>query len=1204
MKRLFLWLVKPWVLSLLGVLLLSLLLWFEGPLLAFNGNEPFASSSVRWYFIFFFLAVWAGYFLWKFVVAHLANRRLMTALTKVDEPGLAPGAKESAQEVALLGQRMQEAISVLRKTGAGKKLGGNYLYQLPWYLFVGAPGSGKTTALVHSGLKFPLAEAMGPGSIGGVGGTRHCDWWFSDEAVLIDTAGRYTTQDSHTEVDQAAWHGFLDLLKKHRRRQPINGVIVALSVSDLLQQSVAGRQAQAKAIRVRIAELHKHLGIRFPVYVMVTKCDLLAGFVEFFDPLGREERSQVWGMTFPMEQANASSAGSTGSKDTAISWVDQALASFSDEFKALENQLQVRVLTRVQQERDLQRRALLYRFPQQFAGLGQVLGDFLNDAFKSTRYENTALLRGVYFTSGTQEGSPIDRVMASLAGAFGLDRKVLQANASSGRSYFLTTFLREVVFKEAELGGTNWNFERRRQRMQWLGYGVIGLVLALTTLGLVTSYFRNQQAILATVARVEQVDQLAHALPPKASLTAVLPLLNAARDIPGGYGYAQRDKSVALLDRFGLYQGGKLGAGSQAMYQRLLRDTLVPRIVSHLEAVLRRGDASNPEYLYEALRVYLMLGDRRYFDPVSVQAWLDIDWRRSLPEASDTQRQQLTDHTAALFSDSNNNNDTSAPPVLDASLIAKSRLTLAMMPLPQRIFNRLRRQLATAKLPEFSVNSAVGRDVSQVLSRQSGEPLSRGISGLYSVAGFRQFQLQVGQATADIAKDSWVLDHQEAVAANDADASLKAAVLQLYYFDYIRQWDAFLADVKVVPFTGLDQAARITNALSGPESPLRAFLKAAARETTLDGLRSTRTTTQVIDEAVKSQLDAARKKLQAAMGSGSDEPVIGGVKASNVVDQHFEALHKLVGGTDGASPVPLDQVLAVIKEASQYFDAADSARRGGTLPPAGDVLTRLKREADGKPAPVGALLQTIESAGGGLLLGSERARLNALWTASSAKFCQEAIAGRYPMVRAASKEVTSDDFGKFFAPNGLMDDFFAKNLASYVDMTGVQWHWRTSGAASLGISQEVLNQFQRSARLRDMLFSSSSRQPSLRFDLVTLSADVFFTKVRLDIDGQTIEYTPNTAMRPVSILLPSGKGSGQVHMEVMPALRVDFTTEGPWAWFRMMDKGLLEPSAQGERYKLTFDLEGRKVIYQLSASSVINPFRRDALEQFRCPASL
>ena len=1201
MKRLFLWLLKPWVVSLLGVLLSSVLLWFEGPLLAFNGAEPFASSSVRWYLILLFLAVWAGYFLQKLISAYLTNRRLMTALTKVDEPVVALGVKESAQEVALLGQRMHEALSVLRKTGAGKKLGGNYLYQLPWYLFVGAPGSGKTTALVHSGLKFPLAEALGPDSIGGIGGTRHCDWWFSDEAVLIDTAGRYTTQDSHAAVDQAAWHGFLDLLKKHRRRQPINGVIVAISVSDLLQQGEAGRQAQAKAIRARINELHKQLGIRFPVYVMVTKCDLLAGFVEFFEPLGREERSQVWGMTFPVVQG---SVGSANAKDTATSWVDQALANFAEEFKALENQLQARVLTRVQQERDLQRRALLYRFPQQFAGLGSVLDDFLNDAFKSTRYENAALLRGVYFTSGTQAGSPIDRVMSSLAGAFGLDRKALPVNATSGRSYFLTALLREVVFKEAEFGGKDWNLEYRRQRMKWLWCGIVGLFLTFTTLGLITSYFRNQQAISATVSRVGQIDKLARELSPKASLMEVLPLLNTARDIPGGYGYTQRDESVSLFDRFGLYQGNKLNAGSQAMYQRLLRNTLVPRIVGQLEEVLRRRDASDQEYLYEALRVYLMLGDRRYFDPVSVQAWLDIYWQRSLPDATDDQRQQLADHASALFNDSNNSNDVSAPPVLDASLIAQSRLALAMMPVPQRIFNRLKRQLALAKLPEFSVNSAVGRDVSQLLSRQSGEPLTRGISGLYSVAGFRQLQLQVGQSIADVAKDNWVLDYQEAAITKNADASLKAAVLQLYYLDYIKQWDGLLTDVKIAPFTGLDQAARVTNALSGSESPLLIFLKAAARETTLDGLKNTKTTTQVIDDVVKGRLDAARKKLQAAMGTGNDEPMTGDVKVSNAVDIHFQALHKLVNGTGGASPVPLDQVLAIIKEASQYFDAADSARRGGTLPPTGDILVRLKREADGKPAPVDAFLQAIESAGSGLLLGSERARLNALWTASYAKFCQEAIAGRYPMVRGATTEVTSDDFGKFFGPNGLMDDFFAKNLVSYVDMTGVQWRWRTSSATSLGISQETLNQFQRGARLRDMLFGQSGRQPSLRFDLVALDADVALSKVSLDIDGQIVDYVANTAVKSVSVLLPSGKGNGQVHLEAMTTPRIDFTTNGPWAWFRMMDKGRLEPSVVGERFKLTFDLEGRKVSYQLNASSVINPFRREALEQFRCPANL
>ena len=119
--------------------------------------------------------------------------------------------------------------------------GRQYLYQLPWYMFIGAPGSGKTTALVNSGLRFPLAERFGTDRIRGVGGTRNCDWWFTDEAVLIDTAGRYTTQESDRDADQAAWQGFLALLKKTRPRQPINGVLLTVSVPDLLAPTPASR---------------------------------------------------------------------------------------------------------------------------------------------------------------------------------------------------------------------------------------------------------------------------------------------------------------------------------------------------------------------------------------------------------------------------------------------------------------------------------------------------------------------------------------------------------------------------------------------------------------------------------------------------------------------------------------------------------------------------------------------------------------------------------------------------------------------------------------------------------------------------------------------------------------------------------------------------------------------------------------------------
>jgi type VI secretion system protein ImpL len=1171
MKRFFSWLIKPWVLSLIGVTLLSLILWFEGPLLAFNGHEPFASESVRWTFILIFYLLWAGYFLWKFVSAKLANIKLMKEVGGEGEANApSPGAQESSAELEALNKRMQEALAILRKTKFGGKKGG--LYQLPWYMFVGAPGSGKTTALVQSGLRFPLAESMGKGAIGGVGGTRNCDWWFTDEAVLLDTAGRYTTQDSHAEVDKASWDGFLQMLRKQRKRRPLNGVIMVLSMADLLQQGEAARRSQAMAIRQRIKELHEKLGVRFPIYVMVTKSDLLAGFMEFFDSLGKEERAQVWGMTFPL------AAGAQ---------VDTALAAFPKEFQLLEQQLQARVLARMQQERDPQKKALLYSFPQQFAGVGEVLGSFLNDVFQSNRYEENALLRGVYFSSGTQEGSPIDRVMSAMAAAFGLNRQVLPANAASGRSYFITSLLQQVIFPEAELVGVNLAQERRRRWLQWGAIGGVSVLFVLLAVGMVTSYFRNQAYIAEMNKRSTEISKLAAALPAQGGLVQTLPLLNALRDLPGGY--ADRERSAPLSMRFGLYQGEKLGDGAQAAYQKVLRTALLPRLQQRMEQQLRRSDANNSDYLYEVLRVYLMLGDAQHFDAESVRAWTDYDLSRNLKDASEDQLAALSGHMQALMEDYRN---ADALPALDTQLISDTRLALARMPLQQRVYNRLKRELSRSKLPEFTVVNAGGRDAPQVFVRKSGEPLTRGINGMFSVAGYGKFLEQNEQAVADVAKDSWVLAQQEAVSGNAGSDQIKAAVLQLYYNDYIAQWDALLADTTVAPFGNLDQAARITNTLSGADSPLRKFLLAATKETTLEGSKGGKNLNATVSDAVKGKLDSYKKKLESALGSGSDDAPAQ-PKAVNPVDLHFDDLHKMVAGT----PAPLDGTLAMLKDVASFMDAAGAAKRTGSPAPAGEALAKVKREADGKPAPLAAMLQAIDSGGAGLTSGSERERLNSLWTSGAAQFCRQALAGRYPLVRNAAQDVTADDFGKFFAPGGLMDDFFQKNLLQYVDMGGAQWRWRsTANNASLGIGQDVLNEFQRAARIRDAFFANGGRQASMRFDLKPVAIDPGLTKFSLDIDGQ-----PFAGTAAASFQLPSGKGGGQVRLDAVPAsAHASQRTDGPWAWLRMMDKATVEPTAQGERYKVTFDVDGRKAALELTASSVINPFRRDVLEQFRC----
>ena len=266
---------------LVGALALTLLIWFGGPFVAFGEVRPFESFWVRLPIAIVLMLGALGWIAWIVI----KRRRAVAALSE------AMGKEEAqAGDGAALSAAMRDALATLRRTRG--KDGGDYLYDLPWYVIIGPPGAGKTTALVNSGLKFPLARGgQAPAAVAGAGGTRYCDWWFAEEAVLIDTAGRYTTQDTDTRAERTSWLAFLDLLKANRPRQPINGVMVAISVEDLLTSSQDEITAHAEAIRARLLELNERLKVDFPVYAVFTKADLIAGFNEFFgalsDRLGR-----------------------------------------------------------------------------------------------------------------------------------------------------------------------------------------------------------------------------------------------------------------------------------------------------------------------------------------------------------------------------------------------------------------------------------------------------------------------------------------------------------------------------------------------------------------------------------------------------------------------------------------------------------------------------------------------------------------------------------------------------------------------------------------------------------------------------------------------------------------------------------------------------------------------------------------------------
>ena len=206
-------LTSRWIVSLVGIASLAVLVWLLAPLL-----PGFEEQWPRLVVVGALLLSWGG----SNLFLDIQHRRRDAALAR----GIAARSAEETEEVQALQQRLTTALDLLKNSQHSR----GYLYEQPWYAIIGPPGAGKTTALLNAGLHFPLADKLGQGAVAGVGGTRLCDWWFTEDAVLIDTAGRYTTQDSDARIDRAGWDGFLNLLKRTRPRQPLNGLLVAFPI--------------------------------------------------------------------------------------------------------------------------------------------------------------------------------------------------------------------------------------------------------------------------------------------------------------------------------------------------------------------------------------------------------------------------------------------------------------------------------------------------------------------------------------------------------------------------------------------------------------------------------------------------------------------------------------------------------------------------------------------------------------------------------------------------------------------------------------------------------------------------------------------------------------------------------------------------------------------------------------------------------------
>ncbi|MCG8018681.1 MAG: type VI secretion system membrane subunit TssM, partial [Candidatus Thiodiazotropha sp. 'RUGA'] len=333
---------------------------------------------------------------------------------------------------------------------------------------------------------------------------------------------------------------------------------------------------------------------------------------------------------------------------------------------------------------------------------------------------------------------------------------------------------------------------------------------------------------------------------------------------------------------------------------------------------------------------------------------------------------------------------------------------------------------------------------------------------------------------------------------------------------------------------------------------------------------------------------------------------------STPVDQHFADMNRMISAQEGEQ-APLERTLEMLNELYAHMNSIASAGNQSSQafnaardPASGGVISRLKLEAQRQPGPLADMINTLADGSSNLTVSGVRSHLNSVWNTQHLPFCQRSLAGRYPLERNSVREVTISDFGRFFGPGGMMENFFNTYLIDFVDTSRRVWRWNAAGNKTLGIPTSTLRQFQRAAVIRDAFFSGSSPEPKINFEIKPLSMDTTITQITLLLNQQRVRYNHGPT-RWNRLTWPDDSGISDAKILLAPPAGnkpSGLTEDGPWGWFRMIDQAASEATNSPETINVTFDVGGRKSRFALRASGALNPFQLKELADFRCPNRL
>jgi len=1139
-----------------------------------------------------------------FLVLVVALVRLLRARAKkkkAEKPAEKPPASaeptraaraELSPELQAMQADFSRAVLAL-KTSKLSRGGRDALSVLPWYLVIGSPESGKSTALRNSGLKFPYLTNRGGGGGRSVGPTRHCDWWLTNEGVFLDAAGRYVSG----EEDREEWISFLDILGKYRPQRPLNGLIVTVSVSELMGADPQAAGELGQRLRERIDELTSRLRIVVPIYVMITKCDLLTGFVETFSDLPRSERGQIWGFTVPL----------TAQPEAPT----ELLLKRFDELASI---LEQRSVSRIGQERRLEARERIYQFPQRFDAIRKNLSEFIQPLFLENVFQDTPVMRGVYFTSGTQEHRPLEpRQPATTGDVLPPDSRPAAEPMTEGRSFFIWDVFTKIMFQDQKLAVRSSMEEvRLRKRRYTLAGACLALTLALLVLPTL-SFFKNRDMLhrvrdTIVSVKLENNDDISR-IQELSPLQQYLDELNR-----------HRVEGVPFWMRMGLYKGERLFALAQKFYNDQLKWLLLgrqhERIKQSLELFAQNQDLldwkpSNESYgkHFDDLKMYLLItwphgprepqleeSHRSWLVKQMVKHWEDIRGRGS--EVS--LEQAITRHAQTYI-----------------SMLAADTQELAF-PRDERVTTAARRALNRVPLATLELERIVGQANREYPGVSLGDsvgavPLMRAtkrVNGAFTRQAWEEW-VRARMDSAFQGSEAWVLNRD----SKENEEGNRAALRTLYYQQYIQEWTDFLHSIRVEEPKNWSETELLLDGLTrGKPPPLGKLFGTLAYNVHLENPKSaagnglSSLVAKVFNKPASAQPAEPPPLLDPESSTGQAETTPAEVERAFSPLLTFST--KTFTTTDGREELTQlgsyqDQLVLVMTTLREVGDKPNEA--GVLLQKIASTRTQVQLIIDsqeGSQALFEQLLLPPLKQLGGIVRRTVSEEKSVKWCEEIFARFMSQMAHKYPFNKESLQDAPLPELTEFLHPStGAVRKFVQAQLAGEVIPDGRRWGFAVKSAPGTALyKDELLTYLERVNALATTLFPGDTVDPLVRFTVRMRpgsSADASpsdIASITLTLDGSEELYRngPDDRWRPLTWPGPAGKLGAHLHVVSTAGNSADLDAPGEWGLFRLLERAKqIEPSTDGRFFTATWeipDLNNAQVTLDIRPERLANPF--------------